>query len=131
VDVGAPLGQRYPQLTHAALRALYGRAAVVAVATRGNLHVSGITTILEAMALGRPVIATATPGMEDYVEPGVTGLLVPPGDPAALAAAIGTLLDDTAQAEALGTAAQVRVQEQNSSQAQASRLAAIVTAASA
>jgi glycosyltransferase involved in cell wall biosynthesis len=130
VDVAPGVGRRHPHLGHPALRALYARAAVVAVATRDNLHVSGITTILEAMALGRPVVATGTPGMADYVEDGVTGLLVPPGDPEALARAVGALLQDRARAEALGAAARRRVHQCHSSQTQAARLAAVLAAAS-
>jgi len=48
-------------------------------------------TVLEAMASGLPVISTAVGGADELVVPGVTGLLVPPGDPGALAAAISHL----------------------------------------
>src|SRR5206468_13018935 len=41
--------------------------------------------------LGRPIVATATPASRDYVTEGVNGLLVPPGDPQAMAAAIERL----------------------------------------
>ena len=63
------------------------------------------------MACARPVVATATVGMDDYVEHGVTGLLVPPGDTDALARALGSLLDDPARAVAMGTAGAKRVRE--------------------
>ena len=49
-------------------------------------------TILEAMASGLPVVATRVGGAEELVEEGATGLLVPPGEPAALADALGRLL---------------------------------------
>jgi glycosyltransferase involved in cell wall biosynthesis len=49
---------------------------------------------LEAMVAGVPVIATAHGGPLEYINPGVSGLLVPPGDPAALAEAIDRLLTD-------------------------------------
>jgi O-antigen/teichoic acid export membrane protein/glycosyltransferase involved in cell wall biosynthesis len=62
------------------------------------------TTILEAYALGVPVIATATGGIPDIVEHERTGLLVPPGDPAALADAITALLADGARARRLAAA---------------------------
>lgn len=57
---------------------------------------------LEWMSLGRPVIASRVGGLPDIVEDGVTGLLVPPGDPAALAEALGALLGDPRKAEAFG-----------------------------
>lgn len=50
--------------------------------------------LLEAMAIGIPVVATDVGGVADVVDDGETGLLVRPEDPAALAAAIGRLLDD-------------------------------------
>ena len=57
---------------------------------------------LEWMSLGRPVIASSVGGLPDLVEDGVTGLLVPPGDSAALAGALEALLRDPQQAEAFG-----------------------------
>ena len=50
--------------------------------------------LIEAMAAGVPVVATDVAGVRDVVRDGVTGLLVPPGDPAALAAAIGRVAGD-------------------------------------
>jgi len=63
---------------------------------------------LEWMAMGRPVIASAVGGLPDIVADGVTGLLVPPGDPAALASALSSLLLDPRKAEALGAAGRAR-----------------------
>ena len=57
------------------------------------------------MAHGRPVVASAVGGLLDAVEDGVTGLLVPPRDPAALRAAIETLLADADLRQRLGSAA--------------------------
>jgi len=61
--------------------------------------------LLEAMALGRPVVATAVGGVTELVKDGETGILVPPGDPDALAAGIERLLDDRDCAARLGSAA--------------------------
>ena len=55
-------------------------------------------SLLQAMAVGCPVVATAVGGIPELVRHGVNGLLVPPGDPAALAAAIRTLLTEPARA---------------------------------
>ena len=60
--------------------------------------------ILEALALGRPVAATAVGGVPSVVVDGETGLCVPPGDPTALAAAIERLLTDPSWAADLGKA---------------------------
>jgi glycosyltransferase involved in cell wall biosynthesis len=67
-------------------------------------------SVLEAMAAERPVIATAIGGTDEAITTDVTGLLVPPRDPAALAAAIGRLLSDTALAQRLARAGRARVE---------------------
>ena len=59
----------------------------------------------EAMAHGRPVVATAVGGLVDAVEDGVTGVLVPPGEPVALRAAIERLLEDHNLRRRLGVGA--------------------------
>ena len=64
---------------------------------------------LEAMACGRPVVATAVGGQIDSVADGVTGILVPPRDPAALADALSALLADPERRDALGRAGIRRV----------------------
>jgi glycosyltransferase involved in cell wall biosynthesis len=68
--------------------------------------------VLEAMAHGRPVVATPVGGTPEVVADGETGLLVPPRDPAALAAALRRVLDDEALARRLGETARRRVEEQ-------------------
>ncbi len=59
-------------------------------------------TILEALAVARPVVATSVGGVPGIIGHEETGLLVPPGDPEALAAGIGRLLDSPQLAAALG-----------------------------
>jgi len=73
-------------------------------------------TILEAMASGLPVLATAVGGNPDLVAAGRTGLLVPAGDDAALAAALLQLAADPAATAAMGRAGRVRVEQEFSLQ---------------
>lgn len=82
--------------------------------------------IMEAMAAGRPVIATAIAGIPELVVPGQTGWLVPAGDAAALAGAIGALAATSpADLAAMGTAARARVLARHDVNDQAGRLAAM------
>jgi len=67
--------------------------------------------VLEAMALGTPVVATAVGGVPDMIQDQVSGLLVPPGDPAALASAILDLFANPSRAEQLARAAQTKLEE--------------------
>ena len=65
--------------------------------------------VIEAMAAGLPVVAGAVGGLLDLIEDGRTGVLVPPLDCHALAAALRGLLSNPARAAALGCAAQQEV----------------------
>jgi glycosyltransferase involved in cell wall biosynthesis len=68
--------------------------------------------LLEALASERAVVAARIDGVLELIQDGVTGLLVPPGDPAALASAIVDLLRDRALAGRLGKAGRRLVEEQ-------------------
>jgi colanic acid/amylovoran biosynthesis glycosyltransferase len=69
--------------------------------------------LMEAMAMGVPVIATRVGGVPELVEHGVSGLLAPPADPVALAEAIATLAEDPEARERMGTAGRRRVFKQH------------------
>ena len=94
------------------------RADVPRLLSQANLgvlpsHVDSFgLVLLEAMAVGTPVVACAAGGPREIVVDGATGLLVPPREPQALAAAIVTLLDDPRRARDMGLAGQRRVGEQ-------------------
>lgn len=67
--------------------------------------------IMEALALGLPIVATAVGGIPEALHDGVDAVLVPPGDPEALAAALGALADDPERRARLGAAAARRAPE--------------------
>ena len=142
----ASTGRRVPDnvevhtdaLPFRALLERYRDASVVVVPLLpGTANQAGVTTMLEAMSVERPVIVSATPGQSDVISgplvradgtrddtatahrgPGFgrrdasatpTGLYVPPGDPAALRAALMLLLEDVELRRRLGTAARASV----------------------
>ena len=110
-SAGAPEGVRVVErMSHRELRDLYASASVVATATRPNLHVSGMTVTLEALATGRPVVNTDTPGMDQYVTAGETGHLVPVGDAEAMADRLVALVDDPDRAADMGLAGRAAVE---------------------
>jgi len=107
-----PLRSRVPEsrgfVGRDRLAELYARAAVVCVPSRREGY--GMVA-REAMAAGRPVVATAVGGLADAVADGESGLLVPPGDVEALRAAVTRLLADAALRQRLGEAARLQALE--------------------
>ena len=87
-------------------RDLMRRAAVVAVPLLPAERSTGQVVLFEAMAMGKPVVATRATGTVDYVRDGENGLLVEPGDAPALADAVNRLLNNPAFASCLANAAQ-------------------------
>lgn len=77
--------------------------------------------VLEYMAAARPIVASAVGAVPEMIEDGRHGLLVPPGDPDALAAAVARLLTDRSLARRLGLAARRRAVERYSRQAMVRR----------
>jgi glycosyltransferase involved in cell wall biosynthesis len=92
------------------LRELYARSRFMVMPLLPTDTDNGSTSILEAMAMGKPVICSRTPGQVDTVIEGETGLYVPPGDVRALREAILTLWNDPARAEAMGHHARAYVE---------------------
>jgi glycosyltransferase involved in cell wall biosynthesis len=83
--------------------------ASVNVSVMPSLNEALSNVLLESMAAGAPTVATRVGGTPEALVDGVTGLLVPPGDSAALTDAIVRLLEDPAMAAHLGRAARQRI----------------------
>jgi glycosyltransferase involved in cell wall biosynthesis len=107
-------------LTGDALSAALAAATVVAVPSRWP-EPFGIVGI-EAMAHARPVVAFRVGGIPDWLDDGVTGYAVAPGDVAAFAARLGQLLDHPDEARALGVAGRARVERDFVASAHLARL---------
>ena len=99
---------------YVALRDLYSRAQVVVVPLLPNDFQAGVTTVLEAMSMGKAVVVTETNGQRDVVEDGVTGIVVPPRNPQRLRAAIEFVLDHPAERDRFGRNARRAVERSHS-----------------
>jgi glycosyltransferase involved in cell wall biosynthesis len=84
------------------LREAYAKAAVVAIPLVENDFQAGVTTLLEAMAMGKAIVVSSTSGQKDVIEDGLTGITVPPGRPEPLREAIRFLLDHPRERRRLG-----------------------------
>ncbi len=87
-------------------RLMAGMSVVVSASPKESCPL----VLMEAAACGRPVVATRSGGSEEIVVDGETGLLVPVGDPPAMAEAIVTLVSDMTRAAAMGRAARQRAE---------------------
>ncbi len=84
---------------------------------------------VEAMRVGKPVVSTRAGGIPEVVEDGVTGLLVPPSDAAAVARALGRLVADKAERVAMGEAGRARFRDRFTDEAMASTWAGAIRSA--
>jgi glycosyltransferase involved in cell wall biosynthesis len=122
---GGPLRESLRQLTHECrvsnrvlfrdwtddLPRLYGTMDICALT---SLNEGTPVAAIEAMAAGKPVVSTAVGGVPDVVQHGVTGLLVPPRDPSALASAIAQLCSEPELRRRMGEAGRRRAAEYTS-----------------
>ena len=99
--------------------------AVVAALADTELP-AGPLVLLDAMAMGQVVVATDVNGTRDYVVDGVTGLLVPPGDPVALGDALLAVLADPVAARRMGAAARAWVADHDPPEHLVQRLAGLL-----
>lgn len=120
---------------HLALRSLYTRASVVVVPLVPNGVRAGVRTILEATAMGKAVVVSATDGQRDVAKDAFTGVVVAPGDPRALRDAQRALLQNAGSGPGWATNARALVESRFSMTAYADRLAqhlrAVASAAAA
>jgi len=93
------------RMSYLDLRDLYAQASFVVLPLRELSSPTGITSVLEAMAMGKAVIASNIGTTRDIIVDDVNGILVPPNDPVALRAAIVRLMHDPELRQRLGTAA--------------------------
>jgi len=128
----ARLGRSLPanvtlgRFTQFELRRLYAVSRFVVMPLQPVTFQAGVTAILEAMAMGKAVICSRTPGQTDVLEDGATGRYVPALDVAALRAAIVRLLEEPAAAASLGANGRREVLRQFSLEHYVSRLAGYV-----
>ena len=109
-DYGRDYVQSIGWYRHDRIPELYSRSDICVVPSVWR-EPFGIVAV-EAMAMAKPVIATATGGLEDIVIDGVTGFLVKPGDTGALAEKLTLLLDNSAQRERMGAEGLKRATEE-------------------
>jgi glycosyltransferase involved in cell wall biosynthesis len=93
-----------------ALRSAVARFSVSVLTSKHNEGMPN--AVIESMALGLPVVATGVGGTTELIEDGITGFLVPPAVPAAVADRTVTLLKDPALAQRLGAHARLKVERE-------------------
>ncbi|MBI4342990.1 MAG: glycosyltransferase [Candidatus Omnitrophica bacterium] len=86
--------------------------AMADVVAHPSLHEAFSQVMVEALAMGKPLVITDVSGVADVVRDGWNGLIVPKADPAALAAAVTRLLDHPEEAAAMGARGRARVRRE-------------------
>lgn len=109
---------------HGAVEDIPGFLASLDIAVLTSRSEGLPNAVIEYMAAGRAIVATAVGGTPELLDDGIHGRLIPPGDPVRLASAIVELVEDPALAARMGRAARSRAQERYSPQARSSRLIA-------
>lgn len=111
------------RISFAELRRLYAECSIVVVPTHATLNACGVSTILEASCMEKPLVISDNPGIHDFCIPNETCLMVPRSDPQAMQQAIQRLLDDPGLAERLGKNARLLVERRFSDAAHVVSLA--------
>jgi glycosyltransferase involved in cell wall biosynthesis len=118
----ARIRQIKERLPFEVLRDLYAAACFVVVPLKVTLNVSGVGSALEAMAMGKALIASDNPPLRDYLEDGRNCLVVPPSDPRQLRQAIEKLLVEPGTARELGQDGRAKVERNFANPVFAARL---------
>lgn len=118
-----PANVEFKRLSLHDLRELYGRSTFIVMPLEAVDFQAGITTILEAMSMGKTVICSRTAGQTDTLIEGETGVYVDAADPAALRRAISELINDDVGAARMGANARRWAIEHADVQRYAERLA--------
>ena len=133
VDAPRGVAKRFPSVQwfgyvsdRRQLDELYADASVFVLPTQFEAYGH---VVVEAMGSALPCVTTNVGALPELVDDGVTGLLVPPREPAALAEALINLLSDPARAERMGRAGQKKVVEQLTWRAVAERMTPYLEAA--
>ena len=113
------------------LRELYATSRFIVVPLYENDFQAGVTTLLEAMAMGKAVIVTRTSGQRDVIQHDENGIYVPPADPPALRTAILGLLEHPEEALRLGMNARKTIESNMSLDLWVQRISQIVGAVAA
>jgi glycosyltransferase involved in cell wall biosynthesis len=124
-QIPAEVGRWRPSVTHRQLRDLYRKARVAAICTRPNIHGSGMTTVLEAMAMGEAVIATHTPALRTTSRTARPASSFRPTTPLCWHGSLSTC-SRTDRCARLGAAARQRALRDFSTQAMCGRLADVI-----
>ena len=114
------------QLDAKELRDLYARSRFVIVPLHDVDSNCGVTTVTEAMSMGRAVIVTRIRGQSDVITHGEQGLYVPPGDPVALRSAIEHLLSHPEEADRMGRAGRALVEKQHTMDSYVAQLRSVL-----
>ncbi len=129
-DKPLPANAEWSKYDRFDLRNLYARAAMAVVPIYQNDYQTGISTILEMMAMGKCVIATRTRGQTDTIVDKVNGLYVPPSDAGALREAIRWVLEHPVEAAGIGARARAFIEKEASLELFTARIAETVRTAS-
>lgn len=117
------LRQISERLSSQDLRKLYADASLVVIPLSETLNVSGVGSILESMAMGKPLVVSDNPPIRDYLEPGRTADVVPVGDAVKLREAVLKITANPERMRTMGRLARMRAVDFYGSEAYAERFA--------